>query len=112
MLNITFRNLESSLTIRSLAEELLAKLVRSHDEPAHAHLVLADERGAHAHCEDRFAAHLELSFAHGAMSFQSQSSSTDAAVAVREVFEHVERQIARQAGRRESHKRSERGGAA
>lgn len=108
MLNITFRNLDSSLSIQNLAEELLGKLARTHGESARAHLVLEDTRGGHAHCDKRFAAHLELSFAHHDMSFQSQGASSDAAVAVREAFDHADKQITRTHGRRSSQMRSER----
>lgn len=105
MLNITYRNLDSSPTIHDLAEELMAKLVRTHGEPARAHLVVEDASGGHAHCENRFAAHLELSIAHASMNFQSQSAGTDAAHVVREAFDRVETQIVRQNGKRESHRR-------
>lgn len=104
MLNITFRNLDSSVTIQSLADTLMTKLVRG--EPARGHLVVEDKVGAHAHCEGRFAVHLDLSLAHTDMSFQSHSTHADASVAVREAFDRVERQIVRQTGRRESFKRS------
>ncbi|HEY6877995.1 MAG TPA: HPF/RaiA family ribosome-associated protein [Polyangiales bacterium] len=104
MLNITFRNLDSSVTIQSLADTLMTKLVRG--EPARCHLVVEDKVGAHAHCEDRFAVHLDLSLAHADMSFQSHCAHADATVAVREAFDRVERQMVRQVGRRAAHKRS------
>ncbi len=108
MLNITFRNLDSSLTIQALADELLAKLGRVHGEPARAHLVLTDTHGSHVHCDHRFDAHLEISMPRAAMSFQSQSAHADATVAVREAFERVERQIVSASGRREDQTRSHR----
>ena len=40
--------------------------------------------------------------------FQSQSSKPDATAAVREAFDHIDRQIAHVVGRRTNHKRHER----
>jgi ribosome-associated translation inhibitor RaiA len=105
MLSITFRNLDSSLTVQSLADELLTKLVRAHGEQARCHLVLEDTLGAHAHSDKRFSAHVELSLAN--MHFQSQSARADAPAAVREAFERVDRQVSRAADKRTTAKRAE-----
>lgn len=95
MLHITFRHLDSSDTIRALAEELLAKLSRSHGDPLRCHLVLEDNIGAHAHREQRFAAHVELSLPHEGMLFDARAAHEDALSAVRAAFERAERQLTR-----------------
>jgi ribosome-associated translation inhibitor RaiA len=102
MLDITFRHLEGSESVRSLAEELLARLAKNHTAAMRCHLVIEQTSRAHVHSDAHFAAHLELSFGQAAMKFQAQSTHEDALTAVREVFAKVDTQVARHVGRRAS----------
>lgn len=99
MLHLTFRHLESSPAVRTLAEELLARLQKNHGDAARCHLVLEDKAGSHAHHPERFSAHLELSVARHDMAFSAQDANQDANTAIREVFAKVERQLSRRADR-------------
>jgi ribosomal subunit interface protein len=104
MFDITFRHLESSDTIRSLAAEQLARIQKNHGEALRCHLVLADQRGPHAHHDQHFAAHVTISV--GDLSCQADSAHEDATVAVREAFEKLDRQLTRDQDRRSEKQRA------
>lgn len=98
MLQITYRHMTVSETLRAVAEEKYAKIQSHFQEPARCHLVVECCAG-HARRNDQFHAHAALTVNQLDLHLDATAAHEDAATAVRKVFEHMERQIASRNGR-------------
>lgn len=98
MLQITFRHMTSSETLRTVAEERFEKIQGHLRVTARCHLVV-DNCAAHACKGDHFVAHAELTVHELDLRIEANATHEQAATAVRRVFEHMERQLASRNGR-------------
>ena len=98
MLQITYRHMTSSDTLRLVAEEKFEKIQAHLRGTARCHLVV-DSRAGHARRGDQFIAHAELTVHELDLHIEANATHDHAATAVRKVFDHVERQLASRTGR-------------
>lgn len=99
MLQITFRHMDSSSALRTVAEEKFERL-RSHFTSApRCHVVVEDAPG-HARKGGAFSVHVELSVGGEDLHLAAKAVHPQAASAVREAFECLERQIHTRANKR------------
>ena len=93
MLQVTFRHMSASTTLRALASELLEKLQTRAHGAERCHLVIDQIISAHDHKPAQFSAHVDISFGFPDSLFHASSVQTDAVEAVREAFANIERQL-------------------
>lgn len=98
MLQITYRHMTSSESLRIVAEEKFERVQAHFQEPVRCHLVV-DCCTGHARKGDKFEAHVTLALVTGDLHVEATGSHEQAATAVRRAFEHVERQLASRNGR-------------
>lgn len=91
MLQITFRHMPSTDTVRAVAEEKLEKL-QEHHPTMRCHLVI-DCKPGRARKGEEFTAHAALTVGSGHLHLDAQANAEHATCAVREVFDHLERQL-------------------
>lgn len=93
MLQVTFRHMDASDALRTVAQEQLDKLhVRAHGTER-CHLVVDLVSAQHDRKPAQFTVHVDVSFGFPDSLLHATSLHEDAAVAVREAFASVERQL-------------------
>ena len=94
MLQVTFRHMDASDALRTVAQESLDKLhTRSHGAER-CHLVVDLVSAEHDRKPAQFTAHVDVSFGSRGSLRHASSLHADAAAAVRDAFASVERQLA------------------
>ena len=93
MLQVTFRHMSASTSIRELATELLEKLQTRAHGAERCHLVIDRVSAQHDHKPALISAHLDVSFGFADSLFHASSEQPDAAEAVRDAFASIERQL-------------------
>jgi ribosome-associated translation inhibitor RaiA len=93
MLQVTFRHMDASDALRTVAQELLDKLhARSHGAER-CHLVIDLVSAEHDRKPAQFTAHIDVSFGFPDSLLHASSMHEEASVAVRDAFASVERQL-------------------
>jgi len=99
MLQITYRHMTSTDSLREVAEEKFARLTSHFAGPVRCHLVI-DCRTGHARKGEQFTAHADLTIGREDTRIDATVSHAQAACAVREVFARLERQLTARQERR------------
>lgn len=99
MLQITYRHMTSTDSLRSVAEEKFARLSAHFAGPVRCHLVV-DCRTGHAKKGEQFKVHADLTIGREDTRIDATVSHDQAACAVREVFARLDRQLASRKERR------------
>ena len=94
MLQITFRHMDTSASLRAVAEEKFARIATHLSAPPRCRLVI-DTAANHSRKGAGFSAHVELSVGREELHLDAQATREQAACAVREAFDCVERQLQR-----------------
>lgn len=99
MLQITYRHMASTDSLREVAEEKFARISTHFAGPVRCHLVI-DCRTGHARKGEQFTVHADLTIGREDTRIDANVSHAQAACAVREVFVRLERQLASRKERR------------
>jgi len=93
MLQITFRHMDSSESLRAGAEERLARLQQHHEGAIRCRVVIDCAGTSESRAPDQFTVHVDLSIGAEHAQAHATSSHEDAGSALREAFSHAERQL-------------------
>ena len=93
MLQVTFRHMTASDALRTVAQELLEKLHARTNGTERCHLVIDCVTADQERKPGQFTAHIDISFGTAGSLLHATSAQDDAAVAVREAFASIDRQL-------------------
>ena len=99
MLQITFRHMDSTDSLRDVAEEKFDRLRAHYEGPVRCHVVIDGPTGASRKGAE-FTVHADLTLGREDTRIDAATHHAQAACAVREVFARIERQLASRRERR------------